>query len=391
MAGALNGALPRFVLLYAVLFAGFGAASPYLPSLFIERGLGVEAIGWVLATGTAVRLVAGPAGSRLADGMGQRRLVLAAITAASAVAGTGYLLPGGFPLLMGASLLHAALLAPLVPVVDALATAATGARYGWVRGAGSAAFIAGVTAAGVAVSRLGLPSFVWMNAGLLALAAAASLQVPEPDLPRAPPGAAGSPLLLLGVPGFVRLMLVAALVGGSHALHDGFEVIRWTAAGIGRDTAGYLWSEGVVAEVVVFVLVGPALLRWIGPQGAAALAAAAGVLRWGVNALTASVPAMALTEPLHGLTFALLHLACMRMLTEIVPPQLAATAQAAYGTVAMGAMGAVVSLASGYLYGALGPGAFWAMAALCALAVPVAWGLRGAAAARPSSLPSRAG
>jgi MFS transporter, PPP family, 3-phenylpropionic acid transporter len=75
------------------------------------------------------------------------------------------------------------------------------------------------------------------------------------------------------------------------------------------------------------VLAGPPLLRWLGPAGAAALPASAGVVRWSVTAVTAWLPAMALVEPLHGLTFALLHLACMQMLSVIVPPALAATAQ----------------------------------------------------------------
>jgi hypothetical protein len=35
---------------------------------------------------------------------------------------------------------------------------------------------------------------------------------------------------------------------------------------------------------------------------------------------------MMLVEPLHGLTFALLHLACMQMLSVVVPPALAANA-----------------------------------------------------------------
>jgi len=206
--------------------------------------------------------------------------------------------------------------------------------------------------------------------------------VPDAIAEPAPPGPAGSPLALLRLPGFVRLMLVAALIQGSHAMHDGFEVLRWTAAGIGPATESILWSEGVLAEVVVFVLVGPPLLRRIGPRGAALLAAGAGMVRWGVTAVTASVPAMALVEPLHGLTFALLHLACMKMLADIVPPPLAATAQAAYATIAVGAMAALMTLASGPLYGQFGAGAFWAMAALCALAVPAAAGLRAPAAER---------
>jgi len=74
-------ALPRFVLLYGTLFAAFGAASPFLPSLLQERGLGPSAIGLVLACGTAVRLLAGPAGGRLADRLGLRRPMLAGLTA----------------------------------------------------------------------------------------------------------------------------------------------------------------------------------------------------------------------------------------------------------------------------------------------------------------------
>jgi MFS transporter, PPP family, 3-phenylpropionic acid transporter len=87
---------------------------------------------------------------------------------------------------------------------------------------------------------------------------------------------------------------------------------------------GYCGRRGSWPRLVVFVVVGPTLLRWLGPAGAAALAASAGIVRWSVTAVTAWLPAMVLVEPLHGLTFALLHLACMQMLSVVVPPALAA-------------------------------------------------------------------
>jgi MFS transporter, PPP family, 3-phenylpropionic acid transporter len=55
-------------------------------------------------------------------------------------------------------------------------------------------------------------------------------------------------------------------------------------------------------------------------------------------------------QPLHGLTFALLHLANMRVLAETVPPRLAATALTLYGTVGVGAAVALLTLVSGSLY-----------------------------------------
>jgi PPP family 3-phenylpropionic acid transporter len=66
----------------------------------------------------------------------------------------------------------------------------------------------------------------------------------------------------------------------------------------------------------------------VGRTGALALAAGAGVVRWGVLAKTTDVAALAAIEPLHGLTFALFHLGCMRIIADTVPAELAGTAQA---------------------------------------------------------------
>jgi PPP family 3-phenylpropionic acid transporter len=128
----------------------------------------------------------------------------------------------------------------------------------------------------------------------------------------------------------------------------------------------------VAAEVVVFFIIGRPLLDRLGPAGAAALAATAGMVRWSVEAQTAWLPAMAAIQPLHGLTFALLHLANMRVLAETVPPRLAATALTLYGTVGVGAAVALLTLVSGSLYAKFGAQGFWVMAALCAAALPLA-------------------
>jgi PPP family 3-phenylpropionic acid transporter len=171
-------------------------------------------------------------------------------------------------------------------------------------------------------------------------------------------------------------MLVAALIQGSHAMHDGFAVIRWAGAGVDSGTIALLWSESVVAEVVVFLFIGRSLIDRLTPGGASVLSAVAGIIRWTVLAQTGSVLAGALVEPLHGFTFALQHLACMRLLNRIVPPHLAATAQAFYNTVAVGAATALLTLIAGPLYGNFGAGGFWVMGGLCAVAIPLARGLR---------------
>ena len=79
-------------------------------------------------------------------------------------------------------------------------------------------------------------------------------------------------LTLLHQREFVRVTLVAALVLGSYAMYDSFAVIRWSEAGISPATIGLLWSESVAGEVLVFLLIGPTLLRVLNPTGALAFA-----------------------------------------------------------------------------------------------------------------------
>jgi PPP family 3-phenylpropionic acid transporter len=106
--------LPTFLAVNSLLYAAFGVQSPFLPELLREQGLRAEEIGIVLAASTAIRVLAGPAVGHVA--------------------------------------VQAAMLAPIVPLSDALGTTAarrseTGEgrrfQYGWLRASGSAVFIVG--------------------------------------------------------------------------------------------------------------------------------------------------------------------------------------------------------------------------------------------------------
>jgi MFS transporter, PPP family, 3-phenylpropionic acid transporter len=255
--------LPRFLLLYASLYAAFGVASPFLPAFVSARGVPPAQLGLMLAAGTAVRLLIAPLAGRLGDVLQALRLVLVVCTGLAAAVTLIYLAVRGVWSLLGVSLLQAAALAPLTVLADALALGAAspppgsgrrGFEYGWVRGAGSAAFIGGTLLSGQAVNAFGLDVIIGLQAALLGLAAVAALRVPERT--RTHPIAAGRApergvFSLLRLRRFRSLVLVAALVLGSHAMHDAFAVIRWGAAGISPATASVLWSEAVAAEVLV--------------------------------------------------------------------------------------------------------------------------------------------
>ena len=377
--------LAGFIVLYALLYSAFGVTSPFLPSFIEARGIPAEQIGMLFAAGTAIRLASAPLAGHLADRTEALRLTLAVCALATAVVALGYLPASSFWPILAVSLLHSFTLAPTTNLADALALVASrspsqGFEYGWVRGTGSAAFIIGLLLAGVAISTYGLWVIIALQAVLmlfvpLAVRLVPPVTVPADDTAKTISREGIAELLRLSV--FRRVVLVAALILGSHAMHDTFAVIRWTGAGISPSVASILWSASVAAEVIVFFWVGPWLLRVLTPAGAIALAAGAGAARWLVAAFTANITALSLTQPLHGITFALLHLACMRLLAANVPAYLAATAQAIYGTVGVGLATAFLTLISGWLYARMGPAAFAIMSLLCLGALPLAVRLRG--------------
>ena len=237
--------LPTFLAVYGLLYAAFGVQSPFLPALLSGRGLRAEEIGMVLAASTAIRVLAGPAVGHVADRQRRHTLTLCACSLVAAVTGLGYVMIQGFAGLLLVALVQAAMLAPIVPLSDALATTAArtsefgeGRRfeYGWLRAAGSAAFIVGTMLSGWAASGTGLANIVWFSGALLALGGTAALLLPAIPSPRVPCDSRPRStkrdwVSLLQLSTFRLLLIIAGLVEGSHALHDSFSVIRWRAAG----------------------------------------------------------------------------------------------------------------------------------------------------------------
>jgi MFS transporter, PPP family, 3-phenylpropionic acid transporter len=389
-------ARPRYLLLFVLLFLGWGVLSPLLPVVLVEQGAEPSQVALLLGLGVGLRLVVMPLAGVLADRLGAPRQVLAAALLGAALSVLGYAFAWGLGPLLLVGVAHALATAPVGPLPDALAVREAARieagrprlNYGMVRGAGAAAFILANLGAGKAAELAGTPGIVlWLNALFFGLAAFAALGLPRPAA--ATPLAEASPALsgrgrraiaaALALPGFRPLLLVSALIQGSHAFYISYAALSWQAAGLGPFAVNALWSLSVVAEVAVFFLFGRWLLAGLGPGGVCALAALAGVLRWSVLALDGPLPAIAFSQLLHGLTFAAQHLAAMAILTRLVPDRLAATAQSLLASLGNGLATALLLLASGPLHDWLGIGGFWAMAALCAIALPLCFGLGGAA------------
>ncbi|HIF9106297.1 TPA: 3-phenylpropionate MFS transporter [Photobacterium damselae] len=261
---------------------------------------------------------------------------------------------------------------PVVPISDALANhyAKDGhLDYGRTRLWGSIAFIAGSTVVGLMADRYGADVIPWVAAAGLAFALLRTMHLPaivpvddqEQDQVRP------AVLSLLKDPTVLRFLLINALIQGSHAAYYGFSSIYWKEmAGFNEATIGYLWSFSVVAEVAIFAVSKHLFSGWT-ITNMFRLAAVGVLIRWGVTASSTDLWVMFAVQSLHAITFATAHLAAIRYIQHAPSNQMVAL-QALYNAIPLGAVMAVLTTLSGWIYGIWSADVFWVMAVM---ALPV--------------------
>jgi PPP family 3-phenylpropionic acid transporter len=364
----------RLSLFYGAFFIYLGLSMPFVPAWLAARGLDAREIGIVLAAPMAVRVVAVPLATRLADRFGtlQRALIIAAVASVIGFALVGT--ASGFAAILATYALATAALAPVLPFADALALRGLKARaasYGSVRLWGSVTFIVANMGGGLMLARLGAGDVIWAVVAALALTAAAALAIerPAPEAGESADGrrAGGS---LWRLPGFFAVVLGASLIQASHAVMYGFATLQWSARGISGTAIGVLWAIGVIAEVGLFAL-SARVVGWFGAAGMIVLGGIGGVVRWTAMAFDPPTAALPLLQGLHGLSFAATHLGTMHYLSQVAPARGGATAQGDFVAV-QGIVFAGTMTLSGVLVGAYGHLAYAAMAAAAAIGALVA-------------------
>jgi len=352
----------RLSLFYATGFAVVGAYTPFFPVWLKARGLDPAWIGIVMAMPTLARLTAVPV---VTHGV-ERRSITSAILAASVLTAVGFALVATMPTTLtiaGMLLLTAFAWTPLLPLTDAYAlrgVAAHAANYGPIRLWGSAAYIAGVLAAGFVATVVAAEHLIWVIVAI-ALSSAICAVIIEPLEPAAPkPVAASASTALLRQPAFIAILAASALIQGSHAAYYGFSSISWQAQGMSSTTISLLWAICVLAEIVLF-----ALSPRLGLSGSALLIAGGfgGALRWAVTATEPSLAVLAVMQTLHALSFGATHLGTMDLLSRRIPEHSLASAQGA-----LSASGAIVSatasVLAGSLFGAYGQSIYYGAAVM---------------------------
>jgi MFS transporter, PPP family, 3-phenylpropionic acid transporter len=161
-------------------------------------------------------------------------------------------------------------------------------------------------------------------------------------------------------------LTAATAIQASHSVYYGFGTLGWYALGYSPQTIGWLWAEGVVAEIALFAA-GARLLARLGPARLLVLAGGAGAVRWGLMAGEIPLALLIVAQAMHALTFGAAHLGAMHFMARALPAEWSATGQSLYAATVSGIGFGLVMAFSGKLYGAFGTGAYLVMAAIAGL------------------------
>jgi PPP family 3-phenylpropionic acid transporter len=165
---------------------------------------------------------------------------------------------------------------------------------------------------------------------------------------------------------FVLFLLSVGLIQSSHAAYNTYGAIHWQKEGLSKAAIGWLFAEGVLAEIVLFRLARLVWLRvpalWL-----IGLGALGGTLRWCALATTSSLPVLIAVQWLHALSFGCTHLGALQWIQQRVSPERSTTAQGLAAAVASGVCSAAATGLASVWYPADGGSVFFGMAGIATL------------------------
>ena len=354
---------------YFFYFAFIGAFSPYFGLYLQSLSFSAWDIGLLMSQMQLMRMFGPYLWGWLADRFGHRLLIirLSGLIALAGFSAFFWLdrLPGMLLAMAALAFFWSAAL-PLVETLTFDHLRDDCGRYSRIRLWGSIGFIVAVMGTGAILDLTPPLAVLWVCWVVLLGILAVALVLPEaPAVTHTieAPSIAG----ILRLPHVKALMAACFAMSAAHGAFYVFYSIHLSGHGYSKLEVGGLWSLGVVAEIVVFMLMAR-LSRRFSLRYILLACFAAAVLRfllmgWGVE----SVALMILVQLLHGLTFGAYHASAIAAVNLWFPGRAQGRGQALYSSLSFGAGGLLGALISGRTWDDWGAGWTFSLSALFAL------------------------
>lgn len=362
---------------YFWFFALLGGMLPYW-SLYLEgRGFSYLQIASLMATIQLTKIVAPSVWGHLGDRTGQRvRLVrFGAVTGSLCFAGV-FLEPGfvGLLLVMLAFTFFWNAILPLYEVITLQVLGSQRNQYGKIRLWGSVGFIAAVALIGVLLEWVDIRYLPMLLVPLFAGIAVSAWMLPVEKVVRRQKSPRGSLKAILTHPAVIAFFVMNFLLQVAHGSYYTFFSIHLQLHDYGKLAIGLLWSLGVIAEIVLFMVMHRLGARF-SVRYIVLAALLLSLLRWLLIAEMASVlPVLIVAQLLHAASYGALHAVSVQYIQGFFGRHHHGQGQALYSGLTFGAGGALGAWGAGFLVEGIDTSAaFWGSAVVTALAFAVAW------------------
>lgn len=346
----------RLSAIYFAYFAFVGAFAPYFSLYLKDVGASAWEIGVLISIMQLTRVFAPNFWAWYADHHGHRIALMRASLALAALSFCGIYATQSFWGIFVVLALLAFFSSAANPLLEAMTFSALRGRlerYGTIRLWGSVGFIAAVLMVGAALDRLAIDNLLWMLLGILGVTAGLTWLLPSGGDPR--PAERERLWVVLRRPEVLVLLCACFLMSVSHGPLFTFLSIYLTDLAYSKTAVGVLWSLGVIAEILVF-LAAPRWLTRFDPRTILIVSFACAVARflligWGAQ----HVVLVTIAQLLHAATFGSYHLAALAVVNAWFTGARQVRGQAVYLSLSFGAGGFLGGLASGALWGTIGP------------------------------------
>jgi PPP family 3-phenylpropionic acid transporter len=355
---------------YFFYFAFIGAFSPYFGLYLQSLSFSAWDIGLLMSQMQLMRLFGPNLWGWLADRFGRRMAIIRLAGVISLAGFTAFFWLDQLPAMLVAMAVLAFFWSAALPLVETLTfdhLREESGRYSRIRLWGSVGFIVAVMGTGAVLDVAPPTGVLWVCWGILI--GILSLAIVLPEAPAKPHICDElSVAAILRQPKVRALMAACFAMSAAHGAFYVFYSIHLAGHGYSKTEIGGLWSLGVVAEIVVFMLMARLSLRF-SLRDILLASFAAAVLRfllmgWGVE----SVTVMVAVQLMHGLTFGAYHASAIAAVNEWFPGRAQARGQALYSSLSFGAGGLLGALISGWTWDDWGAGWTFALSSAFALA-----------------------
>lgn len=354
---------------YFFYFAFIGAFSPYFGLYLRSLNFSAWDIGLLMSQMQLMRLFGPNLWGWLADRFG-RRMAIIRLAALIGLAGfTAFFWLDKLPGMLLAMAVLAFFWSAALPLVETLTfdhLREEHGRYSRIRLWGSIGFIVAVMATGAVLDRSAPTGVLWVCWLILLGILALSTILPEAapvahDRNDQPIGE------ILRQPRVIALMTACFAMSAAHGALYVFYSIHLSDHGYSKTEVGSLWSLGVLAEIVVFMLMAR-LSRRYSLRTLLLASFATAVLRfllvgWGVHSLMMLVAA----QLMHGMTFGAYHASAIAAVNLWFPGKAQGRGQALYSSLSFGAGGLLGALIGGWSWESWGAGWTFSLSSMFAL------------------------